>query len=71
MLIKRKDDDLIELTQTGLINHIITAMGLDDANISKTPTQYGGLGKDTLGMNCQEEWSYQSILGMILLFMQN
>jgi hypothetical protein len=35
----------------GLIDRTITAMvGLDDANIAKTPAEYGGLGKDLLGM---------------------
>jgi hypothetical protein len=55
----------IELTQLGLIDRIITAMGLDKANIAQT-AEYGALPKDTAGMDCQEDWNYRSVLGMML-----
>jgi hypothetical protein len=35
----------MELTQMGLINRIIMVMGLDNANLTKTPAEYGALGK--------------------------
>jgi Reverse transcriptase (RNA-dependent DNA polymerase) len=60
------EDKSIELTQTGLIDRIITAMGLNDSNIVMTPAEYGGLPKDKEGDDAQESWSYRSILGMML-----
>jgi hypothetical protein len=54
VLITAKNDGTgaIELTQTGLIDRIITAMGLDDANIAQTPAEYGALPKDKTGTEC-------------------
>jgi hypothetical protein len=66
VLITRKDEDSIELTQTGLMDRTIMAMALDDTNIAQTPEEYGGPGKDLLVMDCQEKWSYRSVLGMML-----
>jgi hypothetical protein len=68
VLITAKNDGTgaIELTQTGLIDRIITAMGLDSANVSQTPAEYGALPKDLDGTDCQEDWNYRSVLGMIL-----
>jgi hypothetical protein len=56
----------IKLTQTGLSDRIIIAMGLDEANIAQTPAEYGALPKDNTGTDCQEDWSYRSVLGMML-----
>jgi hypothetical protein len=66
VLMTHNDDGSIELTQPGLIDRIITALGLDKANPIDTPASYGGLGKDKLGMPAQEEWNYKSVLGMLL-----
>jgi hypothetical protein len=68
VLITAKNDGTgaIELTQTGLIDRIITALRLDDANMSQTPAEYGALPKDIHGLECQEDWNYRSVLGMIL-----
>lgn len=66
VLLVTKDDNSIELTQTGLIDRIILAMGLDAANIAMTPAEYGGLPKDLHGTEAQEGWSYRSVLGMML-----
>jgi hypothetical protein len=41
-------------------------MRLNDANISQSPAEYGALPKDLEGTDCQEDWNYQSVLGMIL-----
>jgi hypothetical protein len=49
-----------------LIDRIITAMGLDEANVVQTPAEYGALPKDLNGTDCQEEWNYRSVLGMLL-----
>lgn len=66
VLLVAKEDNSIELTQTGLIDRIILAMGLETANIAMTPAEYGGLPKDVHGTEAQEGWSYRSVLGMML-----
>ena len=67
VLLSIREDQSIELTQTGLIDRIILAMGLDEANPAvMTPAEYGGLPKDLQGVEAQESWSYRSVLGMML-----
>ena len=61
-----KDHGKVELTQTGLIDRIITAMGLDDASPNKTPAEYGALPKDQDGEGCNANFNYASIVGMML-----
>ncbi len=65
VLITPQDDGSVTLTQTGLIARIITALGLDGASKNKTPAEYGALGEDLDDMDCQEEFSYPSVLGMM------
>jgi hypothetical protein len=72
VLMTPHENGTIEMTQMGLIDHIIVAMGLDKVNISKTPAEYGCLGeKDLDGMWYQEEWSYRSMLDMIIYLCNN
>jgi Reverse transcriptase (RNA-dependent DNA polymerase) len=66
VLMGEREDKSIELTQTGLIDRIITAMGLNESNIVMTPAEFGALPKDKLGVEAQESWSYRSVLGMML-----
>lgn len=66
VLLTTREDGSIELTQTGLIDRIISAMGLDAANIVMTPAEYGGLPKDLQGAEAQATWNYRSVLGMML-----
>ena len=54
------------MTQTGLIDRIISAMGLDDANTKETPAVSATLPKDTDGEECNTEFNYASVLGMLL-----
>ena len=54
------------MTQTGLIDRIITAMGLDDANPKDTPSIFGTLIKDDNGEECDEDFNHTSVLGMII-----
>ena len=54
------------MRQTGLIDRIIDAMGLNDANIKSTPAKQGTLPKDIDGGDCNEGFNYASIVGMLL-----
>ena len=63
-------DRTIELTQVGLIDIIVSAMGLTDSTEVKTPAEYGALQKDEDGENYDTSFNYPSIVG-ILLYLQN
>ena len=59
-------DGTIELTRVGLIDRIVSAMGLTDATEIKTPAEYGALQKDEDGENCDTSFNYPSIVVMLL-----
>jgi hypothetical protein len=65
VLITPQDDGSVKLTQTGLIARIILALGLEGASKNETPAEYGALAEDPDGMDCQEEFNYPSVLGMM------
>ena len=54
------------MTQTGLIDRIITTMGLENANPKETPAKHGTLPKDAQGEDCNEDFNYASVVGMLL-----
>ena len=66
ILINRKDDGTIELTQTGLINKILKIMGLENSREWSTPADIKPLSKDENGAPCSEPWSYASIVGLMM-----
>jgi Reverse transcriptase (RNA-dependent DNA polymerase) len=55
----------IRMTQVGLINRIIEALGCDNLPRKKTPAEYGALGTDKDGDPPQESFSYPSVIGML------
>ena len=59
------------MTQTGLIDRIAAATGLTDSNPNKTPTHQDALGKDLEGPAMKEDWSYRSVVGMLLYLSTN
>ena len=63
--------DTIELKQTGLINKVIEATGMQDANGKPTPAVEKTLGKDPEGKPFSEDWSYPSVVGMLLYLSGN
>ena len=64
--IKREESGAISMTQTGLIDRIISSLGLDEANTKETPAKLGTLPKDSKGSPCNSEFNYASIVGMLL-----
>ena len=56
------------MTQTGLIDRVITALGLDDVTVKmkSTPAERRPLIKDVDGDPSSESFSYASIVGMML-----
>jgi hypothetical protein len=61
----------ITLTQKGLIKKIIAATNLEDCNPNWTPAATAALGIDPEGPPMDEEWSYRSIVGMLLYLSTN
>ena len=68
-----KHDDSIELRQTGLIDRILKALSLDDDKITvrSEPASTTPLGKETDGPPRREDWSYSSLIGMMLYLASN
>ena len=64
--ISRDKKGSVTMTQTGLIDRIITALGLDGANTKETPATHGTLPKDGTGEACNETFNYASVVGMLL-----
>ena len=61
----------IELTQTGLINKVITYTGMDEATTRDTPAVTAPLGSDKDREPFVEEWSYPACVGMLLYISSN
>ena len=59
---------LLEMTQTGLIERVVEALGLDDgyARGKHTPAETKPLVKDEDGVAAAEGFSYSSVVGMLL-----
>ena len=61
----------IKLQQIGLIKRVLKATGLQDCNPDKMPTSQKPLGTDKNGPEFAEQWSYSSIVGMLLYLAAN
>eukprot|EP00957_Ditylum_brightwellii_P065890 4996917-Ditylum_brightwellii.AAC.3 len=66
--IARHDNGRIELTQTGSIQQILDALGLDDETVTirTKPAATKCLGKEENSPPRKEHWSYPSVIGMLL-----
>jgi hypothetical protein len=65
------DNNVISMTQTGLIKKIIDATGMNECNSNKTPATRECLGSDPDGKPMEETWNYRSIVGMLLYLSTN
>jgi Reverse transcriptase (RNA-dependent DNA polymerase) len=61
----------IELTQTGLINKVISYCGMDNGTTQPTPAAADPLGSDITGEPFSEEWSYPAVVSMLLYLASN
>ena len=61
----------IEMSQTGLIDRIISALGLEDANPKHTPASITPLSKDVDGEQAEGIFNYASVVGMLLYLQGN
>ena len=61
----------IEMQQIGLIEIVLKETGLQDCNPDKTPASQKPLGTDKNGPEFAEQWSYSSVVGMLLYLAAN
>ena len=61
----------IEMQQIGLIESVLKATGLQDCNPDKMPASQKPLGTDKNGPEFVEQWSYSSVVGMLLYLLIN
>eukprot|EP00984_Skeletonema_dohrnii_P014730 scaffold6241_cov78-Skeletonema_dohrnii-CCMP3373.AAC.4 len=64
----KKENGQIVMTQTGLIDRIISALGLEGGDIRPklTPAEHKPLVRDTDGIPAEGAFSYSSVVGMLL-----
>ena len=68
-VIEHKDGVLAR--QSGLTKRIISAVGMEKANLCQTPASTIGLGADVGGAPWKESWSYPLVVGMLLYLAGN
>ena len=66
-------ENAIELLQIGLIDRILKVLGLDGNNVKvrQEPASATPLGKEEEGLPRKEQWSYASVIGMMLYLASN
>lgn len=69
--VERSEDGQITLKQSGLIEKVIRATGLQDANSKATPAEGSPLGSDLDGEDMVEDWNYASVIGMLMYLASN
>lgn len=69
--VRDEANNTITATQTGLIQKIITASGMEDCKSNWTPASTTALGIDPDGDPMEETWGYASIVGMLLYLSTN
>jgi hypothetical protein len=66
-----RPDGSILMTQTGLIDKVLAASGMEDCKPNLMPAPAQALGSDPDGPPMVETWKYLSILGMLLYLATN
>ena len=69
--LKKHDNGSIELLQTGLIDRILRVTNLEEASKKPTPADTTALGTDKDGEEAGEDWSYASVIGMLIYLAGN
>ena len=65
---RNNETNLLEMKQTGLIDRVIEALGLDVGTVNgkATPAEGRPLVKDESGLDAKREFNYASVVGMLL-----
>ena len=62
VLINRSKDGKLEMLQLGLINRILSVLGLEGGNPKSTPAESTPLITDKEGEPCNEAFNYASVV---------
>jgi hypothetical protein len=68
---EQREDGSIVMKQTGLIEKIIVATGMEECNPNATPTTKEALPNDPEGETMTDSWNYRSVVGMMLYLSSN
>ena len=71
VLLHKNETGSITLTQIGLIDQIISALGLEQANSMSALVQRLPLGRDLLGAPFLNHYNYVSVVGMMMYLCTN
>jgi hypothetical protein len=71
IIIEKQKRNSFILTQTGLIEKVIKARGMEECNKVATPAETSSVGADLDGLPCSETWEYASIVGMLIYLASN
>jgi hypothetical protein len=69
--IEKVGSDSFQLSQTGLINKVLKASGMEDANTAPTPSGTDPLGSDKDKESFNETWEYATVVGMLMFLASN
>jgi hypothetical protein len=69
--IEKQKGNTFLLTQTGLIDKVITSGGMEDCNKLATTAEESTVGADIDGLPFKETWKYASIVGMLIYLASN
>jgi hypothetical protein len=69
--IAKQGDGVFLLTQTGLIEKVIKAGGMDTAHLVRTPASTTALGSDKDGDVFNEDWEYVTVVSMLMYLAAN
>jgi hypothetical protein len=69
--IEKVGSNSFQLSQTGLINKVLKASGMEDSNSAPTPSGTDPLGSDKEGATFNETWEYATVVGMLMFLASN
>jgi len=66
-----KNTNEITFLQTGLIDKVLKAIGMEECNAKPTPACTIPLGTDADGPRCQLSWNYASVIRILMYLALN
>jgi len=69
--IEKTGDKEFNLTQTGLIDKVLRASGMNESRACPTPAVTTALGSDKEGEAFDEDWEYATVIGMLMFLAGN
>lgn len=70
-VVRKDNTGEITLIQEGLTDKIFKTTGMGEANQKHTPAEASPLGTNSEGDTMEDDWSYPSVIGMLLYLSSN